>query len=83
MESKFKDLEILKNSVVNVKTIRIIECEWDGKKFSLEHEENTYNHKFSWVKGKEQFNEEERRAIEEYLYEETEFYLPVATVPVN
>ena len=80
MENKLENIEIINNKVVNIKTVRRIECEWDGKEFSLKHEENTYNHKFSWLDGADQFNAAQRNAIEKNLYEETEFYLPTAEI---
>ena len=80
MESKFEHLEIYENDVIQITTTRRIECEWNNKKFILHHEETTSNHKFYWMMGEDEFNEEERNEIEEYLYSETEFYLPTAEV---
>jgi len=80
MESKFEDLEINENEVIEISTTRRIECNWNNKEFILHHQETTSHHKFYWMMGEDKFNEDERNEIEEYLYSETEFYLPTAEV---
>ena len=76
-------IDILENKVVFIATTREIKCEWNGKKFTLRHEENSSNNKFWWIEGEELFDVNEKIDIENYLYNQTDFYLPTASVKDN
>ena len=70
-DSKFEFLEIIDNVQIQVSVTRKLKCEWNNKQFVLNHKESTKSNKFYWMEGEEQFTQEERYDIEEYLYEES------------
>ena len=70
-DSKFEFLEIIDNAQIQVSVTRKLKCEWNNKQFVLNHKESTKSNKFYWMEGEEQFTQEERYDIEEYLYEES------------
>jgi len=70
-DSKFEFLEIIDNVQIQVSVTRKLKCEWNNKQFVLNHKESTKSNKFYWMEGEEQFTQEERYDIEEYLYQES------------
>ena len=70
--SKFEFLEITDNEKMEVSVTRKLKCEWNNKQFVLHHKEyESSDNKFYWMEGEEQFTQDERHEIEEYLYEES------------
>ena len=65
---KFEDLEITDSREVWWATTRQLECEWNGKKFTVRDAETSKSREFFWIEGEDQFTQEELEEIEEYLY---------------
>jgi hypothetical protein len=45
-----------------------LECDWGGKKFTVRIAENSKGGEIIWMKGSEQFTEEEMEEIDEFLW---------------
>jgi hypothetical protein len=65
---KFEDLEIVDSREVWWATTVQLECEWNGKKFTVRDAETSKSREFFWIEGEDQFTQEELEEIEEYLY---------------
>ena len=65
---KFEDLEIVDSREVWWATTLQLECEWNGKKFTVRDAETSKSREFFWIEGEDQFTQEELEEIEEYLY---------------
>ena len=65
---KFEDLEIVDSREVWWATTRQLECEWNGKKFTVRDAETSKGRDFYWIEGEDQFTPEELEEIEEYLF---------------
>ena len=65
---KFEDLEIVDSREVWWATSIQLECEWNGKKFTVRDAETSKSREFFWIEGEDQFTQEELEEIEEYLY---------------
>tara|TARA_R100001015_G_C4629568_1_gene190520 strand:+ start:422 stop:661 length:240 start_codon:yes stop_codon:yes gene_type:complete len=65
---KFEDLEITDSREVWYQTTRQLECEWNDKKFTVRVVESSKSGEIIWMEGEDQFTEEERDQIDEYLW---------------
>jgi|TARA_B110000902_G_scaffold249227_1_gene307174 hypothetical protein len=65
---KFEDLVVESSSEVYWAKTDEIELEWNGKKFTIRIHENSKGGETIWMKGEEQFSQEEQDEIEEYLW---------------
>jgi hypothetical protein len=66
--SKFEDMTVESSDEVYwAKTDEIV-LEWNDKKFTIRIAENSKGGELIWMKGEDQFTEEEMAAIEEYLW---------------
>ena len=64
---KFENLEITDSREVWYQTTRQLECEWNDKKFTVRVVESSKSGEIIWMEGEDQFTEEERDQIDEYL----------------
>ncbi len=65
---KFEDLEITESREVWYQTTRQLECEWNDKKFTVRVVESSKSGEIIWMEGEDQFTEEEREQIDDYLW---------------
>ena len=65
---KFEDLEIKESREVWYQTTRQLECEWNDKKFTVRVVESSKSGEIIWMEGEDQFTEEEREQIDDYLW---------------
>ena len=65
---KFEDLEIIDSREIWYQTTRRLECEWNDKKFTVRVVESSKSGEIIWMDGEDQFTEEERDQIDEYLW---------------
>ena len=65
---KFENLEITDSREVWYQTTRQLECEWNDKKFTVRVVESSKSGEIIWMEGEDQFTEEERDQIDEYLW---------------
>ena len=65
---KFENLEITDSREVWYQTTRQLECEWNDKKFTVRVVEASKSGEIIWMEGEDQFTEEERDQIDEYLW---------------
>jgi hypothetical protein len=65
---KFEDLTIESSREVWWAKTDELECDWNGKKFTVRIAENSKGGEIIWMKGSEQFTEEEMEEIDEFLW---------------
>ena len=66
--TKFEDMNVeSSNEVYWAKTDEIV-LQWDNKKFTIRIAENSKGGEIIWMKGEDQFTQEEMDEIEEYLW---------------
>tara|TARA_R100000231_G_C5294333_1_gene155589 strand:+ start:46 stop:291 length:246 start_codon:yes stop_codon:yes gene_type:complete len=73
---KFEDLEVTDKRRVWWATTDEIICDWNGKKFTVNLAETSKGSEIHWMAGEDQFTDEERIEIEEYLWSgEADIYI--------
>ena len=65
---KFEDLEIIDSREIWYQTTRRLECEWNDKNCTVRVVESSKSGGIIWMDGEDQFTEEERDQIDEYLW---------------
>ena len=66
--TKFDELVIETSDEVWWHTTIELKCKWDGKEFVVRDSENPKGREFIWMKGEDQFTQDEMDEIEEYMY---------------
>jgi len=66
--TKFDELVIEASDEVWWHTTVELKCKWNEKEFTVRDSENPKGREFIWMKGEDQFTQEEQDEIEEYMY---------------
>ena len=66
--AKFEDMTVESSNQVWWAATDEIKLDWNDKKFTIRMAENSNGGELIWMKGEDQFTEEEMEAIEEYLW---------------
>jgi len=67
-DDKFEEMTVVSSDQVYWAATDEIVLDWNDKKFTIRMAENSKGGELIWMKGEEQFSQEEQDEIEEYLW---------------